>query len=137
MKIILHAYHKSETIIRLKNLIEEQMPEVQMVLTESQQQLHEKLCRPLNNYSVLITLLDNSKNVKALLSLKPLFEAMKLILVVHKNFNGIREPLILLEPTCTMFSESNFMDIISVLKRIQQKQNPSFNLFKISEATLT
>jgi hypothetical protein len=135
MKIILHAYHNSETITRLKNLVEEQMPEVQMILTESQQQLHEKLCRPLNNCSVLITLLDNSENVKALLTLKPLFETMKLILVVHKNVNDISEPFILLEPTYTMFSDNNFMDIISVLKRIQQKQNQSFNLFKISEAT--
>ena len=135
MKIILHAYDKRETIIRLKDLVEEQMPEVQMLLTESQQQLHEKLCRPLNNYSVLIALLDNSENVNALLSLKPLFETMKLILVVHKNFNGNREPFVLLEPTCSMFSDNNFMDIISVLKRIQQKQNQSLNLFEIPEAT--
>ena len=135
MKIILHAYDKRETIIRLKDLVEEQMPEVQMLLTESQQQLHEKLCRPLNNYSVLIALLGNSENVNALLSLKPLLETMKLILVVHKNFNGNREPFVLLEPTCSMYSDNNFMDIISVLKRIQQKQNQSLNLFEIPEAT--
>ncbi len=135
MKIILHEYQNSETITRLKDLVEEQMPEVQMILTESQQQLHKKLCRPLNNYSVLIALLDNSENVNDLLSLKPLFETMKLILVVHKNFNGNREPFVLLEPTCSMFSDNNFMDIVSVLKRIQQKQNQSLNLFKIPEAT--
>lgn len=135
MKIILHAYHNSETITHLRDLVEEHMPEVQIVLTESQLQLHDKLCRPLNNCSVLIALVDNSENVNALLHLKPLFEAMKLILVLHKTVNEIREPLILLEPTCTMFSDNNFMDIISVLKRIKQKQNQSLNLFKTSEAT--
>jgi len=135
MKIILHAYQNSETIIRLKDLVEEQMPEVQIILTASQQQLHEKLCRPLNNYSALIASLDNSESAKVLLSLKPMLENIKLILILSKKINGIREPLILLEPTCTMFSNNNFMDIISVLKRIQRKQNKSLNLFKISEGS--
>ena len=129
MKIILHAYKNSESRICLKRLIEELMPEVQIEFTDSQQQLYEKLCRPLNNYSALIAFLDDSEGAELLLSLKDLFENIKLILVFAKEINGSRKSLILLEPVCTMFSENSFMDIISVLKRIQQKQKPPLNLF--------
>lgn len=133
MKILLHAYENSETRIRLKNLIEEKLPEVQMVLTHSKQHLSIKLCRPLHNFSALIAFLDDSESASILLSLKPFFENIKIILVICKNSDGLKESSLLLEPLFTKFNGNNFMDVISILNRIQQKQDQAVKLSPIIE----
>lgn len=134
MKILLHAFKENGVKIQLDNLIAKELPEVKTVVTDSRQLLSETLCRPLHNFTVLIAFVENSDNIMALLSLKPLFENIKLILVSGSNeFVSAKDSILLLEPVYTKSSDNNFMDVISVLKRIEKHQGRSVNRLEISE----
>ncbi len=122
MKIILHADETCEIRSRLMNQVEDELPEVQIALTNSKQDLSEALCRPLHNFSVLICFIDDSESVELLISLKPLFENIKLILIHSKRVEDIRKDILKLEPSFISASE-NFTDIIFVLQHIEQKQS--------------
>lgn len=133
MKILLHTDTESENTSRIKNLIEDELPKIKIVQTNSQQHLSETLCRPLHNFFALIAVMDDSKGFSDLLSLKPLIENIKLILLVCKKHNDIIGIIIRLAPIYVKYDDNNFMDIISILKRIEQKQARAVNLFEILE----
>lgn len=122
MKIILHAKETDEPRSRLKVQIEDALPEAGIILTDARPHLSEILCRPLHNVSVLIAFITDAKSIECLFSLKPLFENVKLILIFCKRINGIGKSVLLLEPLYMSHGENNFQDIISVLKRLEQKQ---------------
>lgn len=121
MRIILHAGEKDGFRSRLKTRIEHAFPEGEIVLTDAGPQLSEVLCRPLHNVSVLIAFINDSDNLNLFFSLKPLFENIKLILIFCGRMVEIQKSVLRLEPLYTTHSENDFHDIISVLKRIEQK----------------
>lgn len=127
MKIILHANKNCDLRNQLKSQIESQFPDGQILLTNSEQHLSESLCRPLHNVSMLIAFISDSDSISLLFPLKPLFENIKLILMFHRNFDGIEESAILMEPLYTSYTENNFKDVILILQRIAQKKLGSVN----------
>lgn len=122
MKIILHSYKKCELQNQVKMLIQDNFPDMQTQMTNSQQQLFETLCRPAHCFSVVIAFVDDQNSLELLISLKPIFENIKLILIISCKIEGIRKDILELEPLLTSDPEK-FMDIISVLQRIEQKQS--------------
>ena len=122
MKIILHASGNDERRSRLKTRIEDAFPEGEIVLTDTGSHLSNVLCRPLHNVSVLIAFITDSKSVDLLVSLKPLFDNVKLILIFCRRVDEVQKSALLLEPLYTRYSENDFQDIVSVLQRIEQKQ---------------
>ena len=131
MKLILHANENCKYRSRLKGRIEHEFPEAQMVSTSSKQHLSETLCRPLHNFSVLIALMTDSKSASVLLSLVPLFENIKLILIFCNEIDEFEKSILLLEPLYISYPEANFQDVVSVLHRIEQKQMHAKNQLKI------
>jgi hypothetical protein len=125
MKIILHAGENDAHRNRLKAIIEASFPDSETILTDQGVQLSAVLGRPFHNVSVLIAFITDSDGVDLLSSLKSLFENIKLILILCGNVENIQNPLLLLEPLLTIYSEDDFQDIISVLQRIAQKGVPS------------
>lgn len=121
MKIILHANENDAHRNRLKAIIEGAFPEGDIILTDQGSQLSTVLGRPLHNVSVLIAFITDSDGVDLLLPLKPLFENIKLILMVCGSVDNIQNSVLLLEPLFTSSSENDFQDIISVLQRIEQR----------------
>lgn len=129
MKIILHATENHGLRNQLKNRIEDAFPNGQIILTNSGRHLSEALCRPLNNVSVLVAFISDSKSVSLLFPLMPLFENLKLILIFCKKIEDVQKSALLLEPLYSCYSVNNFQDVISVLQRIEQKQKPLINRF--------
>ncbi len=129
MKIILHATENHALRSQLKDRIEDTFPKGQIILTNSGLQLSEALCRPLHNISVLIAFISDSESVSLLLPLMPLFENLKLILIFCKRLDDVQKSALLLEPLYSSYFENDFQDVISVLKRIEQKQKNLINRF--------
>lgn len=125
--MILHATQNHERRSQLKNRIEDTSPKSQIILTNSGRHLSKALCRPLHNVSVLVAFINDSKSVSLLFPLMPLFENLKLILIFCKKIDEVQKSALLLEPLYSSYSENNFQDVISVLKRIEQKQKPPIN----------
>lgn len=121
MKLILHAGENQGYRRQLKTIIEDTFPKGEIVLTDDGAQLSEVLCRPLHNVLVLIAFICDSEGFDPLLALKPLFENIKIILIFCERVDEIQASALLLEPLYTTHSDNNFQDVISVLKRIEQK----------------
>ncbi len=122
MKIILYANEECEFRDRLQGRIINALPQVQVDLADSGQHLVKILSRPLHNISVLIVFISDAEDVGVLLSLKTLFEDIKLILIGGKRGDQVPKSSLRLEPLYTSHSETDFQDVISVLQRIEQKQ---------------
>ena len=129
MKIILHAQDNCELRDQLKLQIESVFSESQIILTTAIQQLSDALCRPLHNISVVIALIIDAQSPRLLSPLMPLFENIKLILLFRERSDGAWKAALHLEPLCTGFSGDGFQDVISVLKRIEEKRMLSANRF--------
>ncbi|WP_321418666.1 hypothetical protein [uncultured Desulfobacter sp.] len=121
MKIVLHAEKNDGHRSRLETIIKNTFPKSEILLTDDNQQLSEVLCRPLHNVAVLIAFITDSESVELLFPLRPLFENVKTILIFCKRVDEIQKSMLMLEPLYTSHCEDNFQDIISVLKRIEQK----------------
>ena len=125
MKIVLHASENQAFRHRFNTRIAQACPQNQIILTDSRQDLSDALCRPLHNISVLIAFISDTKAFDTLLSLKPLFDNVKLILIFCERVDDIQNSVLRLEPLYTGCFKGNFQDIISVLQRIEQKQKQS------------
>ena len=131
MKIILHANENDTHRNRLKAIIDDAFSQGEIILTDQGVQVSEVLGRPLHNVSVLIAFITDSESVDLLLSLKPLFENIKLILMLCNRVDTTQQSILLLEPLFTSYSEDDFQDIISVLQRIEQKVMRPIEKYKI------
>ena len=93
--------------------------------------MSEVLGRPLHNVSVLIAFITDVESIDLLFSLKPLFENIKLILMLRNRADTIQKSVLLLEPLLASYSEDDLQDIISVLQRIEQKVMRPIEQYKI------
>ena len=121
MKIILHANENDAHRNRLEAVIDDAFSQGEIILTDQGGQLSEVLGRPLHNVSVLIAFITDSESIDLLVSLKPLFENIKLILMLCNRVDTTQQSILLLEPLFTSYSEDDFQDIISILQRIAQR----------------
>lgn len=126
MKMVLHAGKNDERRQWLKVCIEREFPKGQIILTDCRQHLAEALGRPLHNVSVIIAFITDSEGIDLLISLKHFFENIKLILVFGENSDEIQKSVFRLEPIYTTYSGNDFQDIVSVLKRVDQRSMRPF-----------
>ena len=122
MKIILYAEDKEEVGENLQKLIQHQLPNIQIDAIHSVRQLSSTLCRPLNRVSVIVIFVMCEKDIDQFLTLKPLFDNIRLILVLPDGTTGMMAPWLQLNPCFISYRDNDFSDITSVLKKIYQGQ---------------
>lgn len=128
MKMILYASGHHGGMEPLNKLIKTKVPDVHVESITSKQHLFERLSRPLNNISVLVSLASNTREINHLLSLNPLFDNTKLILILADRSRKMVNLGLQLSPSFISYSDSDYTDVLSVLKTIQKKQNHDFYL---------
>lgn len=126
MRIILYTNNHHGALEPLRKSIRAQVEDIQVESISSKRVLFEKLGRPLNNISVLVSLASSTVEINHLLSLNPLFDNTKLILILGDRSREMVNIGLQLTPSFISYSDSDFMDVISVLKTIQQKKKPRF-----------
>ncbi len=126
MKIILYTESKEGMGKNLQELIHHQLPKVQIDAIHSIRRLSSTLCRPLNRVSVIIVFVMCEKDVDPFLTLKPLFDNIRLILVLPDGTTGMMAPWLQLNPSfisyTDTYTDNDFSDILSVLKKIHAGQ---------------
>ena len=127
MKIILYADDKEARGKIFRKLIQNQFPDIQMDILGSVRGLSEKLCRPLNRISVIVIFVICEKDIDRLLTLKPLFDNIRLILVLPDRTTGVMAHGLQLNPCFISYLDSDFLDIASVLKKLYTGENRRWN----------
>jgi hypothetical protein len=127
MKIILYADDKEEMGKNFGKLIQNQFPDIQLDTLNSVSRLSEKLCRPLNRISVIIIFVTCERDIDRLLTLKPLFDNIRLILVLPDRTTGMMAHGLQLNPCFISYFDSDFSDITSVLKKLYTGKRRRWN----------
>ena len=125
MKMIIHSQSQNEIMNQLKELIECELPEIQVEMVASNLRLSKRLNRPLNNVSILVSCIESSNDITELRPLKPLFDNTKQILILPNRSREMMESGLQLGPSYMSYHDSNIMDILSVVRKIYQKRKKS------------
>ena len=105
----------------LGKLIQEQLPQIQIEAIDSAEGLSRLLCRPLNRISVIIIFVNCEEDLRGFLTLEPLFDNIRRILVLPERTTAMMAMGLQLNPSFISYWDSEFLDIISVLKKIYHR----------------
>ncbi len=118
MKIILYAENKAEMGKKLEQLIQTQLPEIQMDTINSVSHLSRNICRPLNRIAVIVIFVKSEKDIARWIGIKSFFDNIRVILVLPDRTRSLVAWGLQLHPSFISYSDSDFIDIISVLEKI-------------------
>lgn len=121
MNIILYAEPAEKAREKLEKLIRAELPGLQVDRVDSIQSLSQKLCRPLNRISVIVIFLVSESGIAPLLTLKPLFDHIRLILVLPDKTKRLTALGLQLGPCFISYWDNSLEDITAVLKKIDQR----------------
>ncbi len=127
MKIILYTDDKEAMAKNFRKLIQNQLPDIQMDTLNSVSRLSEKLCRPLNRISVIVIFVMCERDIDRLLALKPLFDNIRLILVLPDRTTDLMAHGLQLNPCFISYLDSDFSDVTSVLQKIYAGERRHWN----------
>jgi hypothetical protein len=122
MKIILYTESKEEMGKNLQELIHHQLPKIQIDAIQSIRRLSSTLCRPLNRVSVIVIFVVCEADIDQFLTLNPLFDNIRLILVLPDGTRDMIAPWLQLKPCFICYRDNDFSDITSVLEKIYTGQ---------------
>nr|NJM03885.1 hypothetical protein [Desulfobacula sp.] len=122
MKIALYADAVQEMGNRLEGMIQDELPQIRIEKMNSIGYLKEKLCRPLNRISVIVVFVIYEKDLYRLFPLKPLFDDIRLILILPDSGRDLTALGLGLNPCFVGYSDSDPADIVLVLKKIGQRR---------------
>lgn len=106
----------------LKKIIQDKLPGIEVEQVDSILNLSKKLTRPLNKISILVTFVDGSNDISNLISLRPLLDNTKQILILPDRSIEMMESGLQLAPSFISYDDSDLMNVFSVIKKIFQKQ---------------
>ena len=121
MEVVLYATAAQKRGNKLEKLIQDELPQIQIEKINSIRSLKGKLCRPLNRISVIVMFVISEDDIDHLLTLRPLFDGIRLILVLPERKKKLTALGLVLNPCFVGYSDSDLIDIASVLKKIDQR----------------
>ena len=121
MKLIIYAENRTEMGKKLTISIQDKLPKIQIDTITSINDLSRKLGRPLNRVAVIVIFVTCQEDIDQWLGLKSLFDNIRLILVLPDRTKGMVASGLQLHPSFISYSDSDYIDITSVLKKIYQR----------------
>ncbi len=119
MNLVLYADRSQKMGKILEQLIQDQLPNIQVETLGSISRIAQRLCRPLNGISVIILFIISGNQVEKLLTLKPFFDNTRLILVLPDTDKALVAKGLQLNPCFVSYLDNDPHDITSVLKKIE------------------
>ena len=126
MKIALYADPVQEMGNTIEGMIQNELPQIQIEKMNSIGFLKKSLCRPLNRISVIVVFVFHEKDIDLLLTLRSLFDDIRLILILPDRGKKLTALGLGLNPCFVGYSDSDPADITLVLKKIDQQGKYNF-----------
>lgn len=120
MKILLYANNRINTGKKLEKKIKEELFQIEIETLNSVTTLSQKLCQPLHRIMVIIIVIHAKEEITPFFDLIPLFEHIRIILVLPDREKKTFASGIKLNPSFISYADDNLKDITQVLKKIQQ-----------------
>ncbi len=136
MKLILYADNREKRGNRLETLIHEKIPGIQIIPLSTIDDLSQSLCRPLHQISIAVIFIFSQNQIKALLPLEPLFDDIRIVLIISSGEDIPMAAALELKPSFVSFpdpEDSDFEDVLSVLRKIQTRIKKQSYQHRISD----
>ena len=122
MRMIIFSSSQREIGDRLKKLVQDTLPGIEVELVDSKSDLLKKLNRPLSNISIIVSVIGDSDDISSLISLKQLLDNSRQILILPDRSAQMMESGLKLEPSYISYHDSDLMHVFSVIKKIYKRQ---------------
>jgi hypothetical protein len=122
VKTILYAKGLADSVKTLGNMIQTQLPEIQITPCNSMEEISQTLCQPLHKISVVILPVATRRELSEFYLLNPLFDNTKIILILPDGKKDTLDLAYKLKSSFVSFADGNLQDVILVLGRIQKTQ---------------
>jgi hypothetical protein len=103
---------------QLRKMIEDVVPNENSEIYSTIDTLGKRLCRPSYNIAVAVLLISSREELRDVLSIRHLFDNVKIILILPDRKN---ETILLghkLRPRFLSYTDSDFKDVVAVLKKM-------------------
>lgn len=121
MKLILYFNGQCNAMDKLEKMITNQIPAIKGKSIQTRLNLIQEFTRPYHQIDIFIIFVTDLEEITNLVSEKQLFDSTKIILILPSRYNKIAELGIQLMPSYICYDDSDFTDIIAVLKKIYLK----------------
>jgi len=133
MKAILYTNTMEEPETGLGTIISEQIPGIRIKTMDSIKQLSQLLCQPLNGISVILIFIHSMDELEQFIDLTHFFDNIRLILVLPDRIKSTMALGLRLNPCFISYLDSDMKEIISVLKKIDQRRKKIYG--QVSQGT--
>jgi hypothetical protein len=122
MKIFLYSKVSDHSIDRLGKIIKSHLPKVEMVVHRTIDDLSQGLRQPIEDSGVAILLVSNQEDLKNILSIRHLFQNIRIILLLPNKEIEIVTLAHQLRPRFLAHINSDLAEITAVLKKMLKGQ---------------
>lgn len=122
MKIFLYSKVGDPSGNKLNKLIETHLPEVEMVVYRTIHDLSQGLRQPIEDSRIAILLVSNQGDLQNILSIRHLFQNVRIILLLPSKETEIVTLAHQLRPRFLTHINSDFAEITAVLKKMLKGQ---------------
>lgn len=147
MKIILYTNRINGLGKKLEKEIHHMLTQIELETLNSVKSLTQKLCQPLNRISVIVFIVSIRNELKDFMKLLTALENIRIILLLPDRSEKTVAMAVKLNPSFISYTDNRLIDIIEVLKKIQQvtkeknysetfKNNESGNQYKVALKSL-
>jgi hypothetical protein len=118
MKIFLYSKVSEQSGNILEKIIKTDLPEVEIVVYRTIDDLSQGLRQPIKDSGVAILLISNQEDLKNILSIRHLFQNIRIILLLPSKETEIVTLAHQLRPRFLTHINSDFAEITAVLKKM-------------------
>ena len=122
MKIFLYSKRDDRSVDTLEQLIKTQLPEVETAVYKTIDELSQSLRHPTEDSGVAILLVSNQEDLKNILSIRYLFQNIRIILLISDKAAETVALAHQLRPRFLTNINSDYAEITAVLKKMHKGQ---------------
>ncbi len=121
IKILLYRNSREKIGERINSLIRDRFPQLDIIVSDSIQEISSTLCRPLHEISVIILPIASTFELAAFQNLNSVFEKSRVILILPDRDVETLAKAIRIKSSFITYFDNDIKDIASVLEKLMKK----------------
>ncbi len=121
IKILLYKNSREKIGERINTMLQDHFPKLDIIVSDSIQEISSTLCRPLHEISVIILPIASTFELAAFQNLNPIFEKSRVILILPDRDVETLAKAIRIKSSFITYFDNDIKDIASVLEKLMRK----------------
>ncbi|MFO7883670.1 MAG: hypothetical protein R6U68_02520 [Desulfobacteraceae bacterium] len=127
IKILLYKNSREKIGERINTMLQDHFPQLDIIVSDSIQEISSTLCRPLHEISVIILPIASTFELAAFQNLNPIFEKSRVILILPDRDVETLAKAIRIKSSFITYFDNDIKDIALVLEKLMRKSKKGKN----------